>query len=217
MKYLFFDMDGVLLDSEPRYLDRLRRHLAHYGVDCTREELQRFVGMTSGRAAQILVEENRLPLTPQEFWAEESRMFGILYRDDPELALFEGAKELLAILEERGIRTALVSSTSAMGILLVLDRFGLTRCFDAVVSREMVETHKPSPEPYLTAARLLGAAPGDCLVVEDSPMGIAAGKAAGMEVAALRASVIRQDVSEADWTAENYQELCQSLERRGWL
>ena len=217
MRYLFFDMDGVLLDSEPRYLERLRRHLARYGVDCPREELLRFVGMTSGKAARLLVEENRLPLTGEEFREEESRMFGLLYRDDPELALFHGAGELLALLGERGVKTALVSSTSAMGILLVLNRFGLTRRFDAVVSREMVEAHKPSPEPYLTAARLLGAAPGDCLVVEDSPMGIAAGKAAGMEVAALRASAIRQDVSAADWTAENYQELRRSLERRGWL
>lgn len=217
MRYLFFDMDGVLLDSEPIYLLRLQKHLAHHGMACPREELLRFVGMTSLKAARILVEEHHLPLTPEEFWAEESQLLGNLYRDSPELTLFDGVKELLELLGEKGIQTALVSSTSAAGILTVLDRFGLTRCFDAIVSREMVENHKPSPEPYERAARLLGAKPEDCLVVEDSAMGIAAGKAAGMTVAAMTASAIRQDTSGADWQVGSFPELQTALADRGWL
>ena len=216
MKYIFFDMDGVLLDSEPIYLIRLQKHLARYGVEYTHEELLRFVGMPSPKAARILVEENSLSLTPEEFWAEAGGLFRNVY-EAPELTLFDGVKDLLELLGERGVKTALVSSTSAAGILTVLDRFGLVRCFDAIVSRDLVEHHKPSPEPYRRAARLLGAKPEDCLVVEDSAMGIAAGKAAGMTVAAMTASAIRQDTSGADWQVGSFPELQTALADRGWL
>lgn len=217
MKYILFDMDGVLIDSEPIYLHRLEKHMARYGVEYTWPELLRFVGMTSPKAARILVEENHLPMTPEEFLAEEAQVMGNPYRDAPELKLFDGARELLELLGERGVRTALVSSTSGSGILTVLDRFGLARCFDAIVSREMVTQHKPSPEPYETAARLLGAPAEDCVVVEDSAMGIAAGKAAGMTVIAMRASVIKQDTSGADMEVEDHHALRRLLEERGWL
>lgn len=217
MKYILFDMDGVLVDSEPIYLGRLQEHMRHHGVEYTREQLLRFVGMPSPKAARILVEDNALPMTPEEFWAEENRLFGNLYEVSPELELFDGVRELLTLLGERGVKTALVSSTSSKGILAVLDRFRLMRCFDAIVSREMVENHKPSPEPYETAARYLGAQAGDCVVVEDSGMGIAAGKAAGMTVIAMKASVIKQDTSGADLEVEDHRQLRRLLEERGWL
>lgn len=217
MKHILFDMDGVLMDSEPQYLKRLQGHLAHYGVECGPEELGTFVGKTSLEVARTLVETYGLPVTPQEFLAEEGEIFGNFYLNTPELALFPGAEDFLDLVRDRGLKTALVSSTSSRGVLSALDRFGLVCRFDAVVCRDLVKHTKPSPEPYLTAARFLGAAPGDCLVVEDSPVGIAAGRAAGMTVAALRASAIRQDVSGAHWTAESYPELRRSLEERGWL
>lgn len=217
MKYILFDMDGVLVDSEPLYLGRLQEHLRRYGAEYTWEKLLGFVGMPSPKAARILVEDNHLPMTPEEFWAEEGRLFGNLYETSRELAPFDGVKELLTLLGEKGIKTALVSSTSASGILTVLDRFGLTRCFDVVVSREMVKNHKPAPEPYETAARYLGAQAGECLVVEDSPMGVAAGKAAGMTVVAMKASIIKQDTSQADMEVQDHRELRRLLEERGWL
>lgn len=217
MKYILFDMDGVLIDSEPLYLNRLQRYMAHHGVEYTRESLLRFVGMPSPKAARILIEESGLTMTIEEFWAEEGRLFGNIYQDSPELEPFDGVRELLELLGERGIRTALVSSTSAAGILSVLDRFGLMRCFDAIVSREMVERHKPDPQPYEIGARLLGAPAEDCVVVEDSAMGIAAGKAAGMTVIAMRASVIKQNTSGADLEVEDHRQLRRLLEERGWL
>ncbi|MCI9263783.1 MAG: HAD family phosphatase [Oscillospiraceae bacterium] len=215
--YFLFDMDGVLMDSEPLYLKRLQRHMAHYGVEYSPEELEQFVGKTSVSIAETMVRTHDLPLTPQEFLAEEARHCGSFYLDSPELALFPGAEEFLDHLRERGIGTALVSSTSSKSVLSALDRFGMVRRFDAIVCRDMVSNTKPSPEPYLTAARFLGAQAGDCLVVEDSPVGIAAGKAAGMTVAALRASAIRQDITGADLEAGSYQELRGTLEEKGLL
>ncbi len=217
MKCVLFDMDGVLVDSEPAYLLRLQRHMCHYGIRCAEEELQAFVGVTSLSAARTLVETYHLSLTAEEFWEEENRLYGNLYLDSPELSLFDGVKELLTLLAERKIKVGLVSSTSAKGILSVLDRFGLARYFDVIISREMVEHHKPSPEPYEKAARFLAAEAEDCVVVEDSPIGIAAGKAAGMTVVGVKASNMGQDTSGADMEVQNHEQVREALESLGWL
>ena len=159
--------------------------MAHYGVEYSPEELEQFVGKTSVSIAETMVRTHDLPLTPQEFLAEEARHCGSFYLDSPELALFPGAEEFLDHLRERGIGTALVSSTSSKSVLSALDRFGMVRRFDAIVCRDMVSNTKPSPEPYLTAARFLGAQAGDCLVVEDALAGIDAAVAGGFDSAGV--------------------------------
>ncbi len=213
MKCVLFDMDGVLLDSEPVYLSRLQRHMDCHGVKYTEQQLMAYVGMTSLSIAGAMIEKHGLSMTPEEFLAEEVRLYGSFYLDSPELAIFDGARELLTRLGEQGVKTALVSSSSGKSVLSVLDRFGLGRCFDVIVCRDMVQTHKPSPEPYQTAAQFLGAEPGECVVVEDSPVGIAAGKAAGMRVIAVKTSRIRQDTSKADVEVEDHGQLWSVLEK----
>lgn len=212
-----FDMDGVLLDSEPVYLKRLQHHMRHHGVEYAIEELRPCVGMTSLSVARAMVETHGLTMTPEDFLAEETRLYGSLYLDSPELTPFDGAEELLTLLRERGLKAALVSSTSSKSVLSALARFQLVRYFDAIVCRDMVYAPKPSPEPYHMAARFLRAKAGDCIVVEDSVVGIMAGKAAGMTVVAMKASEIEQDTSTADVEVRDYRQLRSVLEKYRWL
>lgn len=115
-----------------------------------------------------------------------------------------GLREFLYALRAQGIRTGVVSSTRSQLILTALDRLHLVSQFDVVVCGDMVTRRKPDPEPYLRAAQLLGLAPDDCLVIEDSPAGIRAGKAAGCTVLGYTGSSIRQDVSAADFALSDF-------------
>ncbi|MEA4955971.1 MAG: HAD family phosphatase, partial [Pseudoflavonifractor sp.] len=195
------------MDSEPVYLKRLQRHMAHHGEDYTTERLRQYVGKPSLSIARTLIEIHNLSMTPEEFLAEEVDLYGHFYLDSTELALFVGAAEFLNLIRARGMKTALVTSTSSKSVLAALARFQVVPCFDAIVCRDMVRNPKPSPEPYQMAAGFLQAEAGDCIVVEDSPVGIAAGKAAGMTVVAMKASEIRQDTGSADIEAEDYHQL----------
>ena len=109
-------------------------------------------------------------------------------------------------LRAAGIRTALVTSTSSRLILAALNRMGMSALFDAILCGDMVEKRKPSPEGYQKAMALLGAAPERSIVIEDSPVGIRAGKAAGAVVAACRCGRLRQDTSQADFEFESFEE-----------
>ena len=115
-----------------------------------------------------------------------------------------GGKDIAAVQHFQTQRTGIVSSTRSQLILTALDRLHLVSQFDVVVCGDMVTRRKPDPEPYLRAAQLLGLAPGDCLVIEDSPAGIRAGKAAGCTVLGYTGSSIRQDVSAADLTLSDF-------------
>ena len=120
------------------------------------------------------------------------------------LRTMPGLTRVLERLREMGIPLALVSSTSTYLIEAALQRLGLTDFFPVVIGGDMVRRRKPDPEPYQTAMRLLNARAEECLIVEDSPVGIRAGKAAGGTVVGYRGSELRQDVSEADYRLDSY-------------
>lgn len=84
------------------------------------------------------------------------------------------------------IKTALVTTASRSGAWAVLEHHGVGILFDEVVTGDDVREHKPSPEAYILAARRLGLAPGDCLIIEDSPVGIAAAQASGAPYLVVR-------------------------------
>ena len=103
---------------------------------------------------------------------------------------------------------AVVSSTSTVGVITALNRMNLLKYFDAVVCSDMLGGRtKPAPDGYRKAAEFLGEKPEDCIVIEDSPFGIQAGKSAGMFVVGLKASEHKQDTSKADIEVSDYIEL----------
>lgn len=211
MKYFIFDMDGVLLDSERVFLSSLQRFLRTQGHSVTHDDLLPFVGLTSLLTAEKMRKDYNLPGTSEDI----RKAMSILHRNfywDTEMALLDGADTLLRVLRERGTKIALASSTSSTGILTALNRFRLIPYFDAIVSRDLVEKPKPDPDCYLLAASLLGASPGNCVVVEDSRYGIAAAKAAGMYVIAYKGASISQDTARADIEVLTHQEIIDHLD-----
>ena len=194
---VIFDMDGVLVDSEPFGFEALRRVMARYGLPYGEEENAEFLGRTTLDSCQILRERHRLPEAAETLadWYVEGMLEQIARGPIP----MAGVPEVLRRIRAAGYRMALASSAEVRVIDANLTALGLRPLFDAVVSGTQVARGKPAPDGFLAAAERLGAPPATCLVVEDSRNGLLAAKAAGMRCAVVPCAHTRhQDFGECD-------------------
>jgi len=193
-----FDMDGVIIDSEPLHFAGDIDTMRHLGGEITQEELERFVGMTNPEMWKIIRAERALVQTVDEIIAYQ--LAGkIKALEESAYEPIDGISELLEELKRRGIPVGIASSSAKDFILAVLAKFGIASYFSCVVSGEEVDQGKPAPDVYLEAARQLGADPSRCVVLEDSRNGIIAAKAAGMScIGYINENSGNQDLSAAD-------------------
>lgn len=178
MRAIIFDMDGVLLDSEPLHFQATRDMLAEQGITYASAENDNFFGCTDRDVFTTLKARYQLPQTERELaeaWI--TRVVALLPARAIPLA---GVPEVLTRLQELGLRLALASSSAPAIIETTLRTLGVDQAFEVRVSGHEVERGKPSPDIFIEAARRLGVEPEDCLVVEDSMNGLRAAVAAGM-------------------------------------
>jgi len=182
-KLVIFDNDGVLVDSEPIAHRVLSEYLTELGYPTTREESYRYFLGNAARNVHTVVAERFGGSLPQDFTARcHERVFAAFRQG---LTAVAGASGLLAELRRRDIPYCLASSSDRAWIDLTLDRTGLRTLLPAEVvfsAQDIGGIAKPAPDLFLHAAGTLGADPHDCLVVEDSPNGILAARAADMTV-----------------------------------
>ena len=217
MRYVIFDMDGVLLDSELGFFSMFRETLRTVGIEETLENLlSRYVGMTTRAIAADLIRVHHAKITVDEFMAMKDHE-GCFYAGSDAVKPFDGLCEFLDFLQGRGIRMAVVSSTLSKDVLAALNRMRILKWFDAVVCGDAVTESKPSPQGYRKAMEFLGAAPSECLIIEDSRNGVQAAINAGAAVAAFKGSVVRQDTSKACLEAYSYDELREKLLEKGLI
>lgn len=177
---VIFDMDGVLVDSEPYHLAIEKRQIDLNKLPLTEEEHHRYIGVASDvmwrdialhytlpQDVEALIEQNK---------TESIRFFSAL----EQVPLMPGVRQVLEELQHMGIPLAVASSSFPEIIELILEKTGLRGYFLQVVSSKEAGKSKPDPDVFLLAARKLGIAPSACVVVEDSFNGIKAAKAAGM-------------------------------------
>ena len=179
---VMFDMDGLLVDSEPLWLEAETAVMARLGADWTAADQVQLLGGSLDRTVRYLMGKARRPATPGQ--VAEWLMSGIVERvRDHGVPVRPGARELLAEVEAAGLPHALVTGSERRFMDVVLASTGLR--FDALVCADDVSVTKPDPEPYLLAAKLLGADPASCYALEDSPNGVASAEAAGYRVIAV--------------------------------
>ena len=181
---IFFDFDGVLLDTEPVHWECWAMMLRTVGLELTWEYYRdKCIGIDDRDMLREMARQADPPRDWESLWAlypEKKRLFQSRMTDPS----FE--RELLELLPELGLdyRLAVVSSSSCAEIEPILVAAGIREHFETIVGGENVTKHKPAPEPYLLAAERLGVA--RALVIEDSAAGIASGRAAGFEVLAVK-------------------------------
>ena len=175
-------MDGLLVDSEPLWLEAETAVMARLGADWTPADQVQLLGGSLDRTVRYLLGKARRPATPGQ--VAEWLMSGVtdLVRDHG-VPVRPGARELLAEVAAAGLPHALVTGSERRFMEVVLARTGLR--FDALVCANDVSVTKPDPEPYLLAAKLLGADPARSIALEDSPNGVASAEAAGCRVIAV--------------------------------
>lgn len=208
---VLLDFDGVIADTEPSNAAYLAAALRRFGVELTEAERLALVGVSDKTTLERLLSRAKTPVSPAAL-AEERRRCGNTYADSASLRPQPGLREWLDSLRAHGVATAVVSSTRTQLIVTALNRMQLLHSFDVVVCGDMVQTPKPAPDSYRLALKWLGLEAGQCLAVEDSPTGLQAAKAAGLQVVGYTGGSIRQDTSRADWTAASFDAIARLLE-----
>ncbi|MEO6011984.1 MAG: HAD family phosphatase [Devosia sp.] len=174
-----FDMDGTLLDTELVFKEIVFDVTRDLGFEMSVDIHGKMVGSSHEATSRILTEAYGVSFPYEMFDAECRRLMkGRMAQSVPVKA---GVPEMLAELKARRIPMAVATSSRSPHALTHLGTAGLLNLFHAIVTRDDVVHPKPHPEPYLTAARLLGVVPANCLAIEDSHSGVRAAAAAGMQ------------------------------------
>lgn len=205
VKCVLFDFDGVIADTERHNAEYLAAVLAMHGVILSDADKKRLIGRNDDDLRQQLISRATDGLTLEQLAAERKK-HGNYYENGDSLAPMPGFLDLVDELRNAGIKTGVVSSTRTQLIITALNRMHMTNLFDVIVCGDMVSKTKPAPDSYLKALALLELPPVDCIVIEDSPIGIRAAHNAGMPVIAYKGAEIPQDTSEADHQAFSFED-----------
>jgi HAD superfamily hydrolase (TIGR01509 family) len=180
-KAVIFDMDGLMLDTEPRYREAWIEAAAECGSVLSDEAYSPVIGRTLREGEQYILEHFGADFPLEQFRAACRRLERIHLEAGP-LPKKPGLEALIAFLESRRIPLAVATSTTRDMAPRQLEAAGLLHHFNAIATGDEIEHGKPAPDLFLLAASRLGIDPADCLVLEDSAAGVAAAHAAGMPV-----------------------------------
>ncbi len=199
-----WDMDGVLVDSGRAHYEAWRDTFAARGVTYTKEQFGHYFGARNDYT--ILNVMGKLPEDEvREMDAEKERRYRAAARRSS--TTFPGVIKLLDVLKAGGFGLALGTSAPRENYETIAPMLGLEKYFNTVVTGDDVQSGKPDPEIYLTAAHRLGVDPADCMVFEDSPLGVAAAKSAGMKCVAVTNTHPASSFKDADRVVASIEEL----------
>ncbi len=210
IKGVLFDMDGVLVDNMTVHIKAFERFCEDFNVENISEKIYKCSGMGNDQImnivlpAEVVAERGIAALS-----AEKEAIYREMYAETIEPV--KGLVELLKELKARGIKCAVGSSGCKENVEFVLSACGIEEYFSALVYSDLVSHCKPDPEIYLTAAKLLGLDPSECLVFEDAIVGIESARNAGVaKVIALSTTISADEIrerSDADKIVTDFSEL----------
>ena len=180
---VIFDMDGVMIDSEPLWEKTERILLARRSIDYSPDYRDKIVGLNQRDSGRLLVDTFDLDETVEDIINERISILTSIYEE--ELELIPALVPLLEQLAREGYRLAVASSSPLRVVTFVLDMFSLHDHFLAVVSGDSVGNGKPHPDIYMHTAETLGVKPAECVAIEDSINGLRSAKCAGMYCIAI--------------------------------
>ncbi len=215
---IIFDMDGVLVDSEPHHMEIEKKLFRKYRLPVSTKEHHSYMGMAGNEMWEKLNQVHQAGLDVPEMvrvnYQECNTHFSSMEKIEP----MPGLLPLLQAIQKAEIPLAVASSANIETIGIILGKTGLRSYFQEVVSGSMVEKSKPEPDVFLYTAGLLKTAPEHCLVIEDSINGVKAAKAAGMFCVAYSGSPTSPaEIPLADVQIKHFNELERMLKTHGML
>lgn len=208
MRAVIFDMDGVLIDSEPLYYEVEHGIYKELGIQVDEEVYAKYVGRSAYTMFSDLKAEFHFTDDIEDLVQKTREGIERIITIPGKLKLMEGVIPLLQSCREYGFKTAIASSSHYEMIHKVVDRMQMGAYFDTLVSGDFVEKGKPNPDIFLYAAKKLGIDPKECTVIEDSANGVEGAKKAGMKCIGFQSpSTPKQDLSKADYIVSSMKEI----------
>ncbi len=207
-KAVLFDMDGVIVDTEPLHHKAYYQMFNDVNIEVSDELYASFTGQSTYTICDILVNHFDLPLTPHTLVSIKRDHFKYLFDNDTSLSLVDGVLDLIKDYYKNGLKLVVASSASMVNINRIFDRFDLNPYFVNKISGADLQASKPHPEIFEKAAQLAGHHPEDCFVIEDSTNGIEAAHAANIFCIAYKSEHSKgQDYSKANLIIESYKDI----------
>lgn len=185
-KAFIFDMDGIIVDSEPIHTRIKRDTFRHFGLAFDEAKFSYYMGRTSDELFGDLIRASGRTDLDRETVVRYKQEHYLEVLERGEVAPIAGTVDLIHRLHAAGLPLALATSSWERVMEAVLDRFAIRPYFSSAISGSTLPASKPDPAIYLLSAERLGVEPKDCTVLEDTTAGITAGKRAGMRVIAYR-------------------------------
>ncbi|MGI4885177.1 MAG: HAD family hydrolase [Janthinobacterium lividum] len=205
---VIFDMDGVIIDTEPIHHHAFFTQFAELGITVSAAQYASFLGSSTRNVFQQLKQQFGLPQDVDALLLRKRALFNQAFDTDPTLDLLDNVRGLLDDLRAHQVPLVLASSASKATIGRVFARFGLGPYFGHVVSGEDFAQSKPNPAIFQHAAALAETPVSECVVIEDSANGVAAAKAAGIYcIGYASPHSPGQDLRQADLVIQDFSEL----------
>lgn len=208
LKAVLFDMDGVIVDTEPLHRKAYYKIFDELGIEVLQALYSTFTGASTQKVFETVIEKFNLNNSPEELMLNKRAAFKDYFYNDLEFDLVPGVRNLIEHYYENNVKLVLASSATITTIDMVFDKFGLEKYFAGKISGADLKESKPHPEIFLLAAQIAGELQENCMVIEDSTNGILAAHRAEIFCAGYKSSnTHQQDYSLADILVEDFSEL----------
>ena len=205
-KAVIFDMDGVIIDSNPYHKIALKEFCARYGYQLTEEELRnKIYGRTNKEWIPALFNRVLTQEESRKYGEEKEQIFRDLYAND--IRPVKGLVAFLEKLKAAAIPMAIGTSAPRSNVDFVLQKTGIGDFFGVILDESDVSVGKPNPEIYVKTAARLKFSPHDCIVIEDSLSGVASGQASGARVVGITTTHTAQELAHTDFIIADFVDL----------
>ncbi|WP_421878871.1 HAD family hydrolase [Marinoscillum sp.] len=208
LKAVIFDMDGVIIDSEPLHYRAYHQMFDEVGITVSAELYDSLTGKSTINVCKQLKEHFQLSHTPDELATIKRRHYDIIFDNDKDFDLIKGVRKLIENYHANDLTLVLGSSATMASIDRIFRRFDLNQYFKAKLSGAELKASKPHPEIFIKAAEATGYNPDECVVIEDATNGIEAAKGAGIFCVGFDSEHSKnQDYSKADLVIQDFEEI----------
>jgi len=205
LKAVIFDMDGVIIDSEPMHNKAYHDMFNDVGIEVSKEFYESFTGQSTINICKRLCDHFNLKESPETLVAIKRKHYKHFFYTNSDLGLIDGVMKLIKDYHNNGLTLVLASSAAMTSIDQIFDRFDLNRYFKDKLSGGDLKQSKPHPEIFINAAKATGFTKEECIVIEDSTNGVKAAKAAGIFCVGFDSFHSKnQDYSKADMVISDF-------------